>query len=212
VLRGEDMRDLADKFHAIRYRRGEVIFREGEPAERFFLIDTGRVKLTTASPTGQELLVAVLGRGQIFGELAVVDRGTREMDARAMEDSKLFSLAGDVFWSMMEGRPALARRLLELMGRRLRRADQATQDLVFFDAPTRLARKLLDLAEDYGQSSDGVITVAVRMTQGELAQMVGMSRPNVNRLLAEFESHGWIDWNEGRPVLLRPDLMIQAAG
>src|SRR5205823_15097171 len=75
VLRGEDMRDLADKFHAVRYRKAEVIFREGEPAERLFLIDDGRVKLTTASPTGQELLVAVLGRGQIFGELAVVDPG-----------------------------------------------------------------------------------------------------------------------------------------
>src|SRR6266700_1086625 len=92
VLRGEDMRDLADKFHAVRYRRGEVIFREGEPAERLFLIDEGRVKLSIASPTGQELLVAVLGRGQIFGELAVVDRGTREMDARAMEETLLFGL------------------------------------------------------------------------------------------------------------------------
>src|SRR6266571_366221 len=97
VLRGEDMRDLADKFHAVRYRKGEVIFREGEPAERLFLIDEGRVKLSIASPTGQELLVAVLGRGQIFGELAVVDWGNREMDARAMEDARLFTLASDVF-------------------------------------------------------------------------------------------------------------------
>src|SRR5437867_1629540 len=85
VLRGDDMRDLADKFHAVRYHRGEVIFREGEPAERLFLIEDGRVKLSIASPTGQELLIAVLRPGQIFGELAVVDRSTREMDARAME-------------------------------------------------------------------------------------------------------------------------------
>ena len=86
VLRGEDIRDLADKFHVVRYRRGEVIFREGEPAERMFLIADGRVKLTTASAAGQELLIAVLGRGVMFGELGVVDRGPREMDARAMED------------------------------------------------------------------------------------------------------------------------------
>jgi CRP/FNR family transcriptional regulator, cyclic AMP receptor protein len=212
VLRGEDMRDLADKFHATRYRRGEVIFREGEPAERFFLIDTGRVKLTTASPTGQELLVAVLGRGQIFGELAVVDRGTREMDARAMEDSKLFSLAGDVFWSMMEGRPALARRLLELMGRRLRRADQATQDLVFFDAPTRLARKLLELAEEHGEpNGDGGVTIATRVTQEELAQMIGVSRESANRLIASFTGRGWIDWNDGRPLIRKPESLMRRA-
>jgi len=212
VLRGEDMRDLAGKFHGVRYRRGEVIFREGEPAERLFLIDDGRVKLTTASPTGQELLVAVLGRGQIFGELAVVDRGTREMDARAMEDSKLFSLASDVFWSMMEGRPALARRLLELMGRRLRRADQATQDLVFFDAPTRLARKLLELAEEHGESNgERGIVIGTRVTQEEMAQMIGVSRESANRLIASFAGRGWIEWNDGRPILLTPESLMRRA-
>jgi CRP/FNR family transcriptional regulator, cyclic AMP receptor protein len=212
VLRGEDMRDLADKFHAVRYRRSEVIFREGEPPERLFLIDDGRVKLTTASPTGQELLVAVLGRGQIFGELAVVDRGTREMDARAMEDTKLFTLSADVFWMMIEGRPALARRLLELMGRRLRRADQATQDLVFFDAPTRLARRLLELAEEHGSSNgDGTVTVTTRVTQEEMAQMIGVSRESANRLIASFAGRGWIEWNDGRPRILKPsDLMRRA--
>ena len=212
VLRGEDIRDLADKFHAVRYRRAEVIFREGEPSERLFLIDDGRVKLTTASPTGQELLVAVLGRGQIFGELAVVDRGTREMDARAMEDTKLYTLASDVFWSMIEGRPALARRLLELMGRRLRRADQATQDLVFFDAPTRLARKLLELAEEHGDANgDGTITVTTRVTQEEMAQMIGVSRESANRLIASFAGRGWIDWNDGRPVILTPESLMRRA-
>jgi CRP/FNR family transcriptional regulator, cyclic AMP receptor protein len=212
VLRGEDMRDLADKFHSVRYRRGEVIFREGEPAERLFLIDDGRVKLSIASPTGQELLVAVLGRGQIFGELAVVDRGNREMDARAMEDARLFTLAGDVFWSMMEGRPALARRLLELMGRRLRRADQATQDLVFFDAPTRLARKLLDLADEHGEpNAEGGIRVTTRVTQEEMAQMIGVSRESANRLIASFSGRGWIEWNDGRPIILRPESLMRRA-
>ncbi len=212
VLRGEDMRDLADKFHAVRYRKGEVIFREGEPAERLFLIDEGRVKLSIASPTGQELLVAVLGRGQIFGELAVVDRGSREMDARAMEDTKLYTLASDVFWSILEGRPALARRLLELMGRRLRRADQATQDLVFFDAPTRLARKLLELAEEHGQSNDdGAILVSSRVTQEEMAQMIGVSRESANRLISSFTGRGWIEWNDGRPLILKPESLMRRA-
>jgi CRP/FNR family cyclic AMP-dependent transcriptional regulator len=212
VLRGEDMRDLADKFHSVRYRRSEVIFREGEPAERLFLIDEGRVKLSTASSAGQELLVAVLGRGQIFGELGVVDRGNREMDARAMEDVRLFTLGGDVFWSMLEGRPALARRLLELMGRRLRRADQATQDLVFFDAPTRLARKLLELAEEHGESSgEGAVLISTRVTQEEMAQMIGVSRESANRLIASFAGRGWIEWNDGRPIILSPESLMRRA-
>ncbi len=211
VLRGEDMRDLADKFHVVRYRKGEVIFREGEPAERLFLIEGGRVKLTIASPTGQELLVAVLGRGQIFGELAVVDRGAREMDARAMEDVTLFGLSSDVFWTIIEGRPALARRLLELMGRRLRRADQTTQDLVFFDATTRLARKLLELAEEYGEQDDRGVRIGSRVTQEEIAQMIGVSRESANRLISSFSGRGWIDWNDGTPVILAPESLMRRA-
>ena len=212
VLRGEDMRDLADKFHVVRYRRGEVIFREGEPAERLFLIASGRVKLTIASPAGQELMIAVLGRGQIFGELAVVDRGLREMDARASEDVTLFSLLSDQFWTVIEGRPALARRLLELMGRRLRRADQATQDLVFFDAPTRLARKLLELAEEHGSpGDDGGVRIDTRVTQEEIAQMIGVSRESANRLISSFAGRGWIDWNDGNPILHKPEQLLRRA-
>lgn len=213
VLQDDDLRTLAAKFHGLRFRRGEVIFREGEPAERLFLIDMGRVKLTIASPAGQELLIAVLGRGQIFGELAVIDRGPRAMNARAMEESRVYALDSDVFWTMLENRPALARRLLELMARRLRRADQTSQDLIFFDAPTRLARRLLGLAEEHGEpiGSGEPIRITVRVTQEEMAQMIGVTRESANRLIASFSGRGWIDWNEGYPVILRPEALLRQA-
>lgn len=211
VLHPVDLQSLAGKFHPIRYRKGDVIFREGEPTERLFLIAEGTVKLSIASPTGQEHMIGVLGRGQIFGELAVIDRGPRAMDARAMEDSRVYALEADVFWTMLESRPALARRLLELMARRLRRADQATQDLVFFDAPTRLARVLLHLAEEHGEQEgeDQAIRITVRVTQEEVAQMIGVTRESANRLISSFAGRGWIDWNDGYPILLHPEALIR---
>jgi CRP-like cAMP-binding protein len=212
VLQSVDLRTLASRFRPFRYGRGEVIFREGESAERLFLIDAGRVKLTTTSPTGQELLVGVLGRGQIFGELEVIDRGPRAMDARTMQDSRVYALDSDLFWTVIENRPILARRLLELMARRLRRADQTSQDLVFFDAPTRLARRLLQLAEEHGQSmgpGEESVKVTVRVTQEELAQMIGVTRESANRLVAAFTDRGWIDWNDGYPILLKPEALIR---
>jgi CRP/FNR family transcriptional regulator, cyclic AMP receptor protein len=212
VLHPADLARLATKFRPIRYGRGEMIFREGEPAERLFLIDQGRVKLTIASASGQELMIGVLGRGQIFGELAVIDRGPRAMDARAMERSRVYALESDVFWTLLENRPALARRLLELMARRLRRADQATQDLVFFDAPTRMARKLLQLAEEHGEpAGDNSVRINVRVTQEELAQMVGVTRESANRLVASFADRGWIDWNDGYPLLLLVESLLRRA-
>jgi CRP/FNR family transcriptional regulator, cyclic AMP receptor protein len=213
VLQPGDLRTLADKFYPIKYEKSDLIFREGEPAERLFLIDRGKVKLSILGHSGQEMLIGVLGRGQIFGELAVIDRGPRAMDARAMEDTQVHWLASDVFWTMLENHPALARRLLELMARRLRRADQTSQDLVFFDAPTRLARRLLELAEEHGEHvGDGqAIRITVRVTQGEMAQMIGVARESANRLIASFAERGWIEWNRGYPILLRPESLMRRA-
>lgn len=213
VLPPAELRTLAQKFHSLRYRRGEMIFREGEPAERMFLIGQGRVKLSASSAQGGELLIALVGPGQIFGELAVIDRGPRAMDARAMEDSEVFALSSDVFWTLLETNGALARRLLELMARRLRRADKATQDLVFFDAPTRLARRLLELAEEHGVPTGrgDEVRLTVRVTQEEMAQMVGVSRGSVNRLIASFAARGWLEWNDGYPLLSRPESLLRRA-
>lgn len=213
VLHPMDLQNLAEKFHPLRFRRGEVIFREGEPAERLFLIEEGTVKLSIISSAGQELLIGLLGRGQIFGELAVLDRGPRAMNAKAMKDSAVFSLDSEMFWTILENRPALARRLLELMARRLRRADQATQDLVFFDAPTRMARRLLELGEEHGEPIEDTdsIRITVRVTQEEMAQLIGVTRESANRLIASFAGRGWLDWNEGYPILLKPESLLRRA-
>lgn len=213
VLHPNDLRVLASKFAVVRYRRGDVIFREGETAERLFLIGEGRAKLSTSSSSGKELLIGVLGRGQIFGELEVIDRGARAMDARAMEDCEVYALASDVFWTLLENRPALARRLLELMARRLRRADQTSQDLVFFDAPTRLARRLLQLAEEHGEhvGDSETVRITLKVTQEEVAQMIGVTRASANRLISSFSDRGWIDWNDGYPRLLQPQALLRRA-
>lgn len=130
-----------------------------------------------------------------------------------MEDTVICSLFSDVFWTMLENRPALASRLLELMARRLRRADQTSQDLVFFDAPTRLARRLLELAEEHGRpEGDGdAIRLTVRVTQEEMAQMIGVTRGSANRLIASFSERGWIDWNGGCPILLHSEALLRRA-
>jgi CRP/FNR family cyclic AMP-dependent transcriptional regulator len=209
VLDDVALSDLAKKVAQARFRKGEVIFRQGEPAGQFFVVRAGQVKLTTYGPTRRHRLIGIVGPHQIFGEPGIIDHGPRAMDADAMEDCTLLGVGSGVFWDTVETSPAFARTVIELIGKRLRRADRAAQDLVFFDASTRLARKLVDLAEDYGEQIDRGILIRARMTQGELAQMTGMARPNVNRLLATFTSHGWVDWNDGMPILLRPDLLIE---
>jgi len=212
VLTEETLAGLAARLRPVRFQRSEVIYREGEPATELFIVRRGQVKLTVAGPSHRRGLIGLVGPNQVFGEPGIIDHGPRAMNAEAMIDCELLGMRTADFWETVEANPELARRVIELMGERLRRADRMTQDLIFYDAPTRLARKLVDLADDYGESHGAGIEISVRMTQGEFAQMLGMSRPNVNRLIAEFESQGWLDWNEGRPILLRPEEILRHAG
>jgi CRP/FNR family cyclic AMP-dependent transcriptional regulator len=213
VLHPDDLRDLVRRVHSRTYPRGQVIFREGEPGRTLYVIDRGQVKLSTRAPGGRELLVAILGRGQIFGELEMFDGGPRGMTARTMEHVEAFALDKHLVQAMLRTRPAFVRRLLELMARRLRRADQAAQDLVFFDASTRLARRLLQLAEEHGAPDPDApqVRITVRLTQDEVGQMIGVNRSSVNRVLRALASQGLVDWNGGKPVILDPSRLGEMA-
>jgi CRP/FNR family transcriptional regulator, cyclic AMP receptor protein len=213
ILHPDDLRDVVRRVRSRAYPRGEVIFREGEPGRTLYVIERGQVKLSTSAPGGRELLVAVLGRGQIFGELEMFDGGPRGMTARTMEDVDAFVLDKHLVQAILRTRPAFVRRLLELIARRLRRADQAAQDLVFFDASTRLARRLLQLADEHGapDPSGPRIRIQVRLTQDEVGQMIGVNRSSVNRVLRAFASQGLVDWNGGMPVIEDPSRLSEMA-
>ena len=213
VLHPEDLRDVIRRVRSRSYPRGQVIFREGEPGRTLYVIERGQVKLSTVAPGGRELLVAILGKGQIFGELEMFDGGPRGMTARTMEHVEAFVLDKHLVQAMLRTRPAFVRRLLELMARRLRRADQAAQDLVFFDASTRLARRLLQLAEEHdGAGPDGhEVRITVRLTQDEVGQMIGVNRSSVNRVLRAFAAQGLVDWNGGLPVILDASRLTEMA-
>jgi CRP/FNR family transcriptional regulator, cyclic AMP receptor protein len=212
ALHPDDLRELVHRVRHRTYRPNEVIFREGEPAATLFVIDRGQVKLSTMAPSGRELLIAILGPGQIFGELEMFDGGPRGMTARARDDVQVFVVTKHLVQAILRTRPAFVRRLLELMARRLHRADQTAQDLVFFDAPTRLARRLIQLADEHGHADQGGgVSIGVTLTQQEVGQMIGVNRSSVNRALRELTNQGLIDWNGGSPVIVDLDALIEMA-
>ena len=192
-------------------RRGEILFREGEPGERLWVIVTGKVKLGHTAPDGRESLLAVLGPGEIVGELSVYDPGPRTATATVLAPSAFLELERigiverdiplHVFLSLLEAHPGLSRQLLRSLAQRLRKTNSALADLVFADVPGRVAKALLDLAARFGRPVGDGIRVPHDLTQEELAQLVGASRETVNKSLAEFSSRGWIQL-DGRAVVL----------
>jgi CRP/FNR family cyclic AMP-dependent transcriptional regulator len=181
--------------------RGQVLFREGDPGDRLYVIAEGKIKLGRTSGDGRENLLAILGPGEMFGELSLFDPGPRNATATAVAETHLIGLGNDDLTTWLTGRPDVARHLLRALARRLRRTNDYLADLVFSDVPGRVAKALLDLSERFGQPTDDGLRVAHDLTQEELAQLVGASRETVNKALADFASRSWLRL-EARAVVL----------
>jgi CRP/FNR family transcriptional regulator, cyclic AMP receptor protein len=141
---------LAERLSRRPERRSSVVFEEGEPGDRVFLILAGKVKISRRSTDGRENLLAVLGPGDIFGELSLFDPGPRTATATAVTDVELASLEHSALKPWLTERPEAAELLLRVLARRLRRTNEAMGDLVFTDVPGRVAKQLLDLADRFG--------------------------------------------------------------
>ena len=181
--------------------RGDVLFNEGDQGDRLYVIGEGKIKLGRRSSDGRENLVAILGPGEMFGELSLFDPGPRTMTATAVAETQLMGIGHDDLSGLLAGRPEVAKVLLAALAKRLRRTNENLADLVFSDVPGRVAKALLDLSERFGRPTDDGLRVAHDLTQEELAQLVGASRETVNKALADFAGRGWLKL-EARAVLL----------
>jgi CRP-like cAMP-binding protein len=201
TMEHEERQSLIDSMVKVELNRGEVLFDEGENGDRLYIIEEGKIKLGSSSGDGRENLLAILGPGEMFGELSLFDPGPRSLSASAVSDSVLYELEHSALVRVIEERPVVAKHLLTALARRLRRTNEALADLVFSDVPGRVAKALLDLSTRFGERVDEGIRVAHDLTQEELAQLVGASRETVNKALADFAGRGWVR-REGRAVVL----------
>jgi CRP-like cAMP-binding protein len=161
----------------------------------------GKIKLGTTSNDGRESLLAVLGPGEMFGELSLFDPGPRTATATALTETILLGLGHEALGPWLTGRPGVAEALLKALAQRLRRTNENLSDLVFSDVPGRVAKALVELNEKFGEKRAEGFYVEHDLTQEELAQLVGASRETVNKALADFVQRDWIKL-EPRAVLL----------
>src|SRR6186997_2314474 len=192
---------LRSSMSETRLRRGEVLFHEGDSGDKLYIVADGKVKLGRTSADGRENLLAILGPGQMFGELSLFDPGPRSATVTAVTDCTMKSLSHDELGRWLNGRPEVARGLLLQLAGRLRKANDVAADLVFSDVPGRVAKALLDLSSRFGRVADDGVHVHHDLTQEELAQLVGASRETVNKALADFASRGWLSL-EPRSVVI----------
>ncbi|MCX6461581.1 MAG: Crp/Fnr family transcriptional regulator [Actinobacteria bacterium] len=192
ALDAEGAAALRASMQDLRFGKGDVVFSEGDDGDRLYVVSDGKIKLGHAASDGRETLLAVMGPGDMFGELSLFDPGPRTATATALTDTVLLGLSHQALRPWLTGRPEVAEALLQALAQRVRRTNDNLSELVFSDVPGRVAKALLDLGEKFGESRADGLFVEHDLTQEELAQLVGASRETVNKALADFVARGWI--------------------
>jgi CRP-like cAMP-binding protein len=189
-----------------RFKRGETVFHQGDPGDALFVVNSGSVKVVLPSDEGAEpAIVAILGPGEFFGELAILDGAPHSATIVAVEATETYVLHRDAFLSLIDTDPGLRRALLASLATEIRRLTGHVEDLHFLDLPGRIASRILRLSDSSGtKSPDGTVRIAWPYTQSELAGMIGGSRQSVNRLLADLSDQGLVRLE--RDQLVVPDV------
>ncbi len=188
----------------VELRRGDVIFEEGADPDHLYVVDDGRIALASRSEDGRESVFALMERGDLFGEMPLLDGLGRSAEARALEPSTVVEIPYEPVHEVFQEQPDLLWGVVRLLSLRLRNMDAALADSVFLDVTGRTAKRLLDM-------SDGDDEFTLPVTQEELAGMVGASRERVNKAIASFVRLGWIDQAERRYTILKRDELTRRA-
>ncbi|MBW7932946.1 MAG: Crp/Fnr family transcriptional regulator [Gemmatimonadaceae bacterium] len=193
---------FADLVREKNYPKGSVILFEDDPGDALFVVRSGRVKVVLLSEDGREVILSLLGVGEYFGELSLIDDQPRSAHVIAMEESSLLVLRRDDFRRRVESSPGVAWALLQELSHRLRRADEKIGTLVLLDVPGRMARMLLDAAEEGGND-----LIEKPLTHQTIAHVIGASRETVSRAMREFQDLGWVASERRRIRLLNKTVL-----
>ena len=199
---GDDvLSEVERRLRRRQFRRGEVIFHQGDPGDALHLVGTGSVKIVLPSSEGDEAIIATLRPGDFFGELALLDSAPHSATAVAVEPTETFTLPRDVFLELLGEQPALRDALLKGLAVELRRLTGHVEELHFLDLAGRLAMRLSRLAEEQERDPSGEVSLDWPYTQSDLAAMIGGTRQSVNRLLSELVDDGLVRIERDRLII-----------
>ena len=200
-LDAEERRELEELGTVRRYRRGDVLFHQGDDAGAVLVLLDGHVKAAMMND-GREVILAFPGPGELLGELSAVDGEPRSGTVRAVDDIEALVIPGSAFRAFLEHRPRIALVLLRSVAARLRAADRQRVDYAVNDVVVRVAGRLVELCDRFGAEDGAGIDVGLSITQDELAAWAGASREAVAKAMALLRTLGWVQTERRRIIVL----------
>jgi CRP/FNR family transcriptional regulator, cyclic AMP receptor protein len=208
-LSDADLACIARDLVARHYGEGEIIFHEGDAGQMLYIVGSGQVRIFVNGLDGSETSVIVFGRpGELFGELAVIDGLPRSATAVSLDQTTLYTINREQFRDHMRRSPQLALNFMQELSQRVRYNTRQMDSLVTLPVPARLARKLVELAQEYGRLTTNPVQgvhIDLALTQSQLASLIGASRESTNKSLRDFQRRRWVHLTQGHIIVLDPD-------
>ncbi|MFC1490114.1 Crp/Fnr family transcriptional regulator [Candidatus Latescibacterota bacterium] len=201
TLKDEELDAIYELSYTKKCSKDAIILLENEEGDTLFIILGGKVKVTTFSESGKEVIFSILSEGDFFGDMSLMDGKPRSATVISIEESELRLIRRNDFIKLIEKHPRIALKLLEELTSRLRKADERIESLAIHDVTGRLAGILLELAEERGDKKDKSVLIKARPTHQELANMVGTTRETVTRVLKQLENKNYINMS-GKDLLI----------
>jgi CRP-like cAMP-binding protein len=192
-----------------KFKRGAVIFAKGDPGNSLFAVASGSVKMSTSSIEGRSAILNLISKGEIFGEIALLDGLPRTTDAIAHTNCELIMIDRRDFLPFIRSQPSLAMKFIELLCARLRWSSEQIENVILQDLPGRLASVLVGLAERRQPTAAGRPIV---ITQQEIGEMVGMTRESINKQLRAWATRKWVRLEHGAILILDVAALTAVAG
>jgi CRP/FNR family transcriptional regulator, cyclic AMP receptor protein len=183
-------------------KRGTHIFAKGDAGSSLFAIGTGTVRISVPSAEGKDAVLNVVSKGDIFGEIALLDGQPRTADATAVTDCELYVIERRDFLPVVREEPEIALKLIEILCSRVRRTSEQAEEVMFLDLPSRLAKALMRLLD---ADTAGMRERKISITQKDLGNIIGMSRESVNKQLRIWEDKKWVRLERNAVVILAID-------
>ncbi len=200
--KNDDLKKVCGVVKEKLFARGSIIFLENEPGHTFFIIKSGLIKIARAAPDGRMKTLNILGPGDYFGEMAVLDEPFRSATAEALLDSEVYVIYKRDFETLIEKNPHIAMDIIHTLIQRLRHADQQIEDLTFTGSKERVVKTLVKLSEQFGKRQEDKVHIPLHLTHQEIAELAGLSRETTTRLLNEMEKDGLLGFDKHQVTIL----------
>lgn len=197
----EDVRSIAQLAALRRYRAKETVVRQQDPGGELFAILEGHAKVVTSDAEGRDTALDIMGPGEVFGEIALLDGAPRSATIITLSDCEMLTLRQEHFEAFLEEHPRAAINLLRTTVRRLRRLTQRAEDIAFLNVSARLARRIVRLADEHGRSETDGVRVLIRLSQQEIGDLIGATRESANKHIRAWEQKGLVSQRSGFLVI-----------